>query len=535
MTIPLNPFMWILAFLPIMVLLVLMVGFQWGAKKSAPWGLLLAIIIAWIFFKAPLNLIFLEGLKGLWSSLVVLMVVWPAILLYEVVHHANAFSVIRQGIQKQSPNELIQILALGWCFTSFLQGITGFGVPVAVGAPLLIGIGVTPVIAVVISLIGSAWAGTFGTLAVAWDALVLQTGLASNPILLAQTAFYATLFIWIWNIIIGLYIAWLYGRFSAIKKAWLAILVISLIQGGGQLLMVQFNTTLAAFIPSVIALFSIFLLSKTKQYSSAWKLETSQIMISSLDTENTQKPQNPMTMLQAFFPYTFLTLITLTVLLIPPIRIALSSIKFGFAFPETMTAYGYTNLATALYSPISPLTNAGFFLFCASIIGFIYYYKKTFITLNDGKILLDKSIRKTIPSAIAVICFIMMSRIMSGSGQVVILAQGIAQILGSIYGMIAPMIGMLGAFMTSSNMASNILFGEFQLTTAKFLSLSIPAVLGAHTAGGAIGTAIAPGNIILGTTTAGILGQEGLLLKKLLPITLFAAFLIGIILFIILL
>ena len=84
-------------------------------------------------------------------------------------------------------------------------------------------------------------------------------------------------------------------------------------------------------------------------------------------------------------------------------------------------------------------------------------------------------------------------------------------------------------------MASNILFGEFQQTTAKFLSLNIAAILGAHTAGGAVGTAIAPGNIILGTTTAGILGQEGLILKKLLPITLFATLLIGLTLIIILL
>jgi lactate permease len=91
---------------------------------------------------------------------------------------------------------------------------------------------------------------------------------------------------------------------------------------------------------------------------------------------------------------------------------------------------------------------------------------------------------------------------------------------------------MLGAFMTSSNMASNILFGEFQLTTAKILSLNVAAILGAQTAGGAIGNTICPGNVILGTTTAGILGQEGVVLKKVLPITVTAAVIVGAILFI---
>ncbi len=535
MTIPLTLGMWFLAALPILVLLGLMVGFQWGAKKAAPLGLLLTILIAWVFFKAPFTLIVLEGFKGVWSALVVLMVVWPAILLYELVQHANAFNVIRQSLQKHSPNQLIQVLAIGWCFTSFLQGITGFGVPVAVGAPLLIGIGVNPVTAVVIPLIGNAWAGTFGTLAVAWDALVLQTGLASDPQVLIQTAVNAALFIWCWNLIIGISIAWIYGGLPAIKKGWVAIVVISVIQGGGQLLMVRYSTTLAAFIPSVIALFSIFALSKTKRYSAPWQFKDSKIMRVETKHIPSQATHLDMSMVQAFFPYIFLTLITLIVLLVPPIKQALNALKFGFAFPETSTGYGFINPATSLFSPISPFTNAGFFLLCASIIGYVYYVKKKWLNLEDGKSLLKKSIDKTIPSAIAVTCFIMLSRIMSGSGQTVILAQGIASVFGSIYGLIAPLIGLLGAFMTSSNMASNILFGGFQLSTANFLGLNVAAILGAHTAGGAIGTAIAPGNIILGTTTAGILGQEGLILKKLLPITLLTALLIGVLLFVILL
>lgn len=80
-------------------------------------------------------------------------------------------------------------------------------------------------------------------------------------------------------------------------------------------------------------------------------------------------------------------------------------------------------------------------------------------------------------------------------------------------------------------MASNILFGEFQITTANFLGLKAAMILGAQTAGGAIGSSICPGNIILGTTTAKILGKEGVVLKKIIPFTLSAAVLVGIILF----
>ena len=89
--------------------------------------------------------------------------------------------------------------------------------------------------------------------------------------------------------------------------------------------------------------------------------------------------------------------------------------------------------------------------------------------------------------------------------------------------------------MTSSNMASNILFGEFQLTTANILNVQPAPILGAQTAGGAIGNTLSPGNIILGTTTTGILGQEGEILKKILPIAISAAIIVGAILFVTLL
>ena len=80
-------------------------------------------------------------------------------------------------------------------------------------------------------------------------------------------------------------------------------------------------------------------------------------------------------------------------------------------------------------------------------------------------------------------------------------------------------------------MSSNILFGDFQMTTANLLNINAPAVLGAQSAGGAIGSAVSPSKIILGTTTANILGKEGEVLKKIMVITVPSTILIGAILF----
>ena len=134
MNVPTNLFMWIMACLPIIVLLLLMIRFQWG-YGSSPRGLAITIITGIVFYKADIRLLAAESAKGIWSALIILLIVWTAILLYQVADEARAFLVIRNGMRKLLPNELLMVLALGWILESFLQGITGFGVPVAVGAP----------------------------------------------------------------------------------------------------------------------------------------------------------------------------------------------------------------------------------------------------------------------------------------------------------------------------------------------------------------------------------------------------------------
>ncbi|MEA4895254.1 MAG: L-lactate permease [Oscillospiraceae bacterium] len=532
MTVPTTWFTWIMAVLPIVVLLVLMIKFQWGATEAAPIGLFIALIVGIVIYRADLFLLASESAKGIWSAIVVLIIVWPAILLYEVASEAKAFITFRKGMQKLLPNELLQLIAMGWVFVSFLQGITGFGVPVAVGAPLLVGIGVAPLWAVIIPLIGHAWANTFGTLAVAWDSLTMTTGLQAGSPEFLRTALWAALFIWIWNLITGIAICWFYGKGKAIKKGLPAVLVISLIQAGGQMVLTQVNTTIACFVPSCIALVAVFFLGRTKLYNKPWKIENSGIINREFTDKAAGEGYKDMNMLQAFFPYFVLTSITLVVLLIAPIKAFLGQVSFGFAFPETSTGFGYVNKATNCYSPISPFIHAGTFLLLASVIGLIYYKKHGWVNRAGSAAVFSRSIKKTVPSGIAVIGFIIMSKIMGGTGQTVVLAEGIASVLGKGYALLAPVVGMLGSFMTSSNMASNILFGEFQMTTASILHLNTSAILGAQTAGGAIGNTICPGNIVLGTTTANILGDEGLVLKRILPITLSAAVIVGVILFV---
>ena len=514
MNIPVTPFMWIMAVLPICLLLVLMVGLRWGAMKAAPFGVAVTVFTGMVFYRADFRLILMESAKGAWSALIILIIVWTAVLLYQVGNEANAYRVIRNGMKSLLPNELLLVLALGWIFESFLQGITGFGVPVAVGAPLLIGLGVKPLWAVIIPLMGQSWGNTYGTLGAAWDALTMTSGMTVGSESYLAAAFFAAALLWLWNSVIGMSICWFYGKGAALKKGFPAVALLSAIQGGGELLMTQFNTTVACFIPACVSLFAILLLGKTGLYRDAWSLENSPIMDRKESSEEAEEADSGMTLLQAILPYILLSVITLVVLMVGPVKQVLGSIKISFSFPETATGYGFVNEAVAAFSPLSPFTHASMFLLISSLSGLFYYRSKGFIAEGGAKRVFARSVKMTRPSSIAVLALVIMSKIMSGTGQTVVLANGIAATLGNAYVALAPFIGMLGSFMTGSNMSSNILFGSFQATTSEILGVNSSLILGAQTAGGSIGSAISPSNIVLGTTTANILGQEGDVLKR---------------------
>ena len=412
-----------------------------------------------------------------------------------------------------------------------MQGITGFGVPVAVGAPLLIGIGMNPMWAIILPLLGQSWGNTFGTLAAAWDSLASSSGLAAGSTEYFAAAFWASLFLLGWDIITGLIMCWFYGKGKGVKKGLPAVLILAVIQGGGELLLSQVNTTLSCFIPSCISLIALFLIGRMKMYREEWKLEDSPIM--NRAAASTQEEEGPadMSLLQAFVPYFILTALTIIVLVVKPINEFLGQFAIGFAFPETSTGYGFVNEAESSFSPLVPFTHASMFLFLSSIIGLVYYGSHGWIKKGGTKRVFAKSVTMSVPSGIAVIGLVIMSRIMGGTGQTDVLADGISRVLGKAYAILSPVVGLIGTFMTASNMSSNILFGAFQSTTASLLNLNQAAVLGAQTAGGAIGAAISPSKIILGTTTAGILGKEGEVLKRLMPITLGTTVVIGLIVF----
>lgn len=499
---PLTLGFWVASLAPLVALLIMLVGFKWSAPKSGIISVVIAAVIAYFVYEAPLNTLLVASGKGLWDALSVLLIIWTAMLLYQVSDRANAFVAIREGMLEYSRNYLFLILGFGWVFASFLQGIAGFGSPIAVVAPLLIGIGVKPVIAVVIPLIGHTWANTFGSLGVAWLATE-QIIAFDNP---AQAALVTAIPLWILNFIAGIAITFIYGKMEGVKQGLPAVLVISLIHGGGQMLIAPFSPALANFIPTLVALVSLYFLSKWPRYNKAADIPTDILLEKNADEELDEVEENALSLKDAVMPYVVLTFIIVIGLGIPPIKNLLAQVQFGFDFPGTSTGYNYNMEATQPFSPISIFTQPGFYILMTSI--FAYYWFKSKGRYNGTTFgdILKKFVREVKGSTISIMAFLVMANILEHSGQTAVLALGIASVSSpTMYASLSHWIGLTGSFMTGSNTASNILMSPLHSSVvADMGGLSISHVIAGQTSGGALGNAISPSNIVLGVTTAGI-------------------------------
>lgn len=560
---------WLGAVFPILFLFLMMSIFHMKTEQAAFLGIICAVVSALVIGKSTPQIVTMDLEKGAFSALNILIVIWPAVFLYEMMEFAGGFQSIKAMLQKKTQDELITVLLICWLFSSFLQGITGFGVPVAVCAPILIALGVRPLWSVMITLLGHAWANTYGTFALAWDALLTQ----SETTKIFETKLIAGILLLGVNLAGALLISWFYGKGKALRHVLPFLLFISLIQGGGQLLVSFTNSTIAAFIPTTIALIAGWLLLSTGFYTKPWKMD-SRIMRDEEGKEIKQSEENKKSIQgeknkksiqsgenekeiqskdntikiiknkknqifqeetqtisdgEAIFPFIILAAISVILLLIKPVHEIMNQVIFSLSFPAIKTGRGFVVEATDNYGAIHIFTHAGFVLLLTVIITLMLYLKKGYLNMPKMKKVAGATIKKIIPTSLGILFLVMMAQILKGSGVMQIIAQGVTQLTGKYYSFAAPFLGLLGAFVTSSNTSSNILLGSFQKTAADMISVNEATILAAQTAGGAIGTVVGPSTILLGTTTAGCEGKEGEVLKFMLPIVLAETVLAGII------
>lgn len=499
-TLPITPLTWLLALFPILVVLILMVGLRWGGSKAGPVGWLVALLVAGLFFGAGPEPLFYSQIKGLLLSLFVLYIIWFALALYHVVDEAGALDVISAGVARLTADRTMQLLILSWVFASFLQGVTGFGVPIAVVAPLLIGLGFPAVTSVVATSVGHSWAVTFGSVASSFYAMLAVTGL-EGP----EVAPWSAIMLGLAAIPCGLVPAYLYRGWSSLRHSLVAVFSVGIVMAVVQYLMATNGLwNLASFIAGLVGLIVVAGLARLPMYQGTADEQVT----------NRQKANNDadMSLPAALSAYLVLLVLIVIAQLVPPFPDLLNRIKIVVHFPETQTALGWVN-APGTYRTISVFGHAGAVLIYTCVISYVIYRRLERYTAGAPRRIAVQTIQGSKKSTIGIVSLVGMALFMADSGMTFTLAQGLSRVVGGAFPFMAPFIGALGAFMTGSNTNSNVVFGQLQQSTAQALGLNVLIILGAQNVGGAIGSMFAPAKVIVGCSTAGLAGQEGEVLR----------------------
>lgn len=488
----------LLAALPLLAILVLMLVFRWSGAQAGAVGWLAALVVAALVFGAGSQALFWAQVRGVFRAVYVLYIIWGALLFFRVTEADGTLEAMSTILRELSPGKTLQVLILAWGFASFLQGVGGFGVPVAVVAPILVSMGFSPMKAVVMPSLGHAWAISFGSLGASYEALTSATGLPGREL----APWMAVTLGLVCFMVGGLLLTIAAGREESkrgrrMRRELGPMLTMATVMAGIQYVAANNGLpNIAAMLGSLAGLIvgAIWALARRREGEE-------------------RAPISLRETLSQMLPYLLLIVIILVVNLITPLQRALNQVVLQVEVP-TLTLEGGRQIPAGTTKGISIFGHPGAQLVLTGVLTLIIAKVRGNLPPGSGEKIRKGVLRSGIKSTLGILAMMVMATTMQMAGMVEILSERMATVAGQFFPLISPFIGALGAFMTGSNTNSNVLLGAFQQNVAQTLSLTVPLILAIHNAGAAVGSVFAPAKIIVGCSTVGLSGGEGAALRR---------------------
>jgi len=492
----------ILSFLPILALLICLLLLKMPAGKAGAIALITAVAVCIFTFKPGVIGLSISMAKGFGLAMFVIFIIWGAMFLYNLVKEVGALQVINNNISVIVEDRFLQFILLSWIFASFLQGIAGFGVPVIVATPIMIGMGFDPVASAAAVLVGHSWSISFGSMGSSISAIDMVTEAELHDII-----FYMALFGTVAMIVTGLTVCAIYDGKKGLVKGLPYILVISAVMGGTLFVLALLDmTSVMGLISGLMGMIAL-------------------LVIYNLQNRGREKKpfyKNEINLLQAVLPYILIICLSIGFFIIGP------KVKIELDFPGYISGTGVEIAAEEGYTSFNVLKYPFCIIMMASLASGILYWKKKVLNKERLKNIADATVKKCTATTITLVFLLVMAQIMMDSGMIDNLAAFLVSTTKKLYPFVAPYIGLLGAFVTGSNTNSNVLFGNLQETAAAALGVSTAMMCAVQSIGASIGGGIGPTTVALGATAAQVVGQESLIYKKTLVPILLGATILGI-------
>lgn len=488
---------WLLAAAPIIALVALV---SWGRLKTS-WNSVIAVVAALAFgavaFGAGVQVLVVGVGKGLWTGTWILYVVWPALLLFQFARGAGLLG-IGGLLARLLPEPVENILIIAWVFPSFIQGIAGFGTPIAVAAPLLLVMGVRPVLAVALPLIGYHWSVTFGSMGSSFYMGGLTADLDAAA--LASYGQLSALMLGLNALIAGALVCVCYGGLSALRQGLPMLAFVGLPMAVALQVAVQIEPATGSVAAGAVGLVAVALLAVIRRRRIDGRLE------------------NPRAAFVVLLPYAYLLILVLAVFLPTASRNWVKShLLLGPAFPGTATAQGFSNEAVDLFTPIALLGHPGSYVLVAAIAGFITYRLAGRVQAGELGGALREWGKQGRRSSVSVLLLAVLATVLVDTGMIRTVATGAATVTGGLFPVLSPLVGALGAFMTGSTTNSNALFAALQRDVAVLIDVPPIILVAAQTVGGNIGNSLAPVIILVGASSLGEEDLTGRVFRTVIP------------------
>jgi len=501
----------LVAAVPLIVVLVLMGGLRRSGLFASSCGLATAAILATLVWRMPLALagwsVAYGSAYALWS---ILWLVFNALLLYNLSVATGSFDRLRRWMgERASGDACVQAMLVAFCFGALLEGSAGFGAPVAVTAFLLVGLGFDARQAVVVALVANTAPVAFGGVGVPIVALAGVTGLDIMR-LSAMVGRQLPLV----SFILPFYLAWVVAGVSGLRRSWPAALV-----AGGSFAMAQcvvsnvwgpYATDVLSSLASIVALVAFLRVwappeAATSSYTGPDRL-------------------GPGAVLGGWLPWVSLSAVMVlwsyfNLFQEGQIAIPVAALHNGVL----ITLYQKPYAAIFSFQPLA----SGTAVLVATLVTALCFRARPGVLVESA----GKTARQLRLPGLTVLLIVGLAYLYNYSGMAYTLGAAVAG-LGVVFPVVSSYLGWVACFLSGSDTAANLLFGNLQVAAAHPLHLD-PVLLAATNSSGAVaGKMISPQNIAVGVTTVGLVGHEGKVLQSTFWHSVVLAGLIGLIAFV---
>ena len=470
----------ILSIVPFLVFLFLLIIKKMSLLWTSFITLVLYTVLALFYWEIISSFLYISYGKGFFVALDIFIIIFGAIFFLEILKDRKIIKNISSYLESFSKDYRVQIIIIAWFFENFLEGTAGFGTAGVIAIPLLIGLGLSPIRALIVGLLGNSTAVVFGAAGTPIRIGFAGLNIASVPLL-------ASLINCV-GIIVPIFMLWVItaGKENR-KKEFFDALPFAIWSGVAfvvpSVLSVFLGQEFPSILGSVIGLALVVITTKLGIFVP----KRSEVLCKEKEITH------DMSLFRAFLPYGFLIIF----LILGKIILGNISIPLNLGF-----VYNFS------------LFNPGFtFILAGILVALIWKSSKNIFSSS-----IWIALKGAVNPFLVIIFMSSIVQIMINSGQntsglpaaIKLIAKGFET---SLLPFFAPFIGAFGSFITGSATVSNIMFGNFFNTASIDLGLNVAVILALGVVGAAAGNMIALADILAAEAVTKIKNSEIQIIK----------------------